>query len=216
MEINKLLTNEEINAYVQREAGNHEYFSLTDEQFAAIGEKIKSSDLNLSRYEASKQIYLEISEVNQTKKFPRLAIAAAISLLLACTVFFYMNQGVEPGTNIALHNSNLPSAKELSARFGQNETLENRVNYPLRSSATSEIQPGNSLVFKEKVSFTWEAQEKTDYVLKIYDRNEKVLFKQSTEKGQVSWDVPADGVYYWSLEDNYEVFHWGKVFGLAH
>ncbi|MEL7148323.1 MAG: hypothetical protein AAFO69_18260 [Bacteroidota bacterium] len=215
MEI-KLLTNEEINAYVQHEAGNTEYFNLTEEQFAEIGEKIRSSDLNLSRYQASKKVYLEISDVSKKKKMPVLAIAAAISLLIAFTVSFYINQGGYDGDAVAIHDGTLPTARELSARFGQNETLENRVNHPMRSSAKVEILPENSGVFKGKVDFSWEAKESASYVLKVYDRDEQLLFKQEVSNGEVDWDVPADGVYYWSLEDDYEVFHWGKVFGLAH
>lgn len=215
MEI-KLLTDEEINAYVQHEAGNREYFHLTEEQFAEIGEKIRSSDLNLSRYHASRQIYMEISEESQKKKFPVWAVAAVVSLLLAFTAFFYLSEGFDSDNTVALHGDSLPTAEELSARFGENETLENRVNYPLRSAVAGEIKPGNSLVFKEKVHFSWDARESVNYVLKVYDQNEEVLFRQSTNDGQVDWNIPADGVYYWSLEDDYEVFHWGKVFGLAH
>ena len=208
------LTNEEINAYVQYEAGNTSYFNLTEAQYAAIGEKIRSSDVNLHRYEASRQIYLEINELGQKKKFPLMAVAATVCLLIAFSVFFYFNQGLNANSTLAV-NGDLPTAQELSVKFGLNETLDNRVNYPLRSAAITDILPENNQVFKGNVDFSWKVEQSTSFILKVYDKNEKLLYKQSSDDGTVDWTIPGDDVYYWSLEDDYEVLHWGKLYGLV-
>lgn len=210
----EFLTDEEINAYVQYEAGNSEYFHISQEQYAEIGKKIKSSDLNVSRYEKSKQIYLEIADYKEVKKFPLMAIAASLLLLIVFSAVYYFGGLDSKNDVVAVNDVNMPTIAELSDRFGVNETLDNRVNYPLRSVAITEVLPKNSVIFRDQVKFSWQTSAKAQMTLKIYDKTEKVLFEKSSDNGEITWDIPEENVYYWSLEDDYEVIHWGKLFGL--
>ncbi len=206
------LRDEEINAYVQYESGNREYFNISEEKYAEIGKKIRSSDLNVNRYEKSKQIYMEISEEKKEKKFPIMAIAASLVLLIVFSAVYYFGDFNEQKDVVAVNDLNMPSIAELTSRYGVNETLDNRVNYPLRSVAISKVLPENNKIFKEDVKFSWKTN--SNLTLKIYNKTEKVLFEKSSDVGEITWKIPEDNVYYWSLEDEYEVIHWGKLFGL--
>jgi len=208
------LKDEEINAYVQHEAGNTEYFKMSEEKYAEIGKKIRSSDLNQNRYERSKEIYNEIAEIKEERKIPFLAIAASVILLLVFSSVYYFGGVEEPNNNMAINDINLPTAEELTARYGLNETLDNRVNYPLRSVSISNIKPENNSVFKEEVKFSWGVSSETSLTLKVYDKSEKLLFKKASNDGEITWKIPQNDVYYFSLEDEFEVFYWGKLFGL--
>ena len=114
----------------------------------------------------------------------------------------------------AVKDVNLPTIAELSARFGLNETLDNRVNYPLRSVTINKVLPENNKVFKEEVKFSWETGADAQLTLKVYNKSEEVLFEKSSDTGKITWTIPKENVYYWSLEDEYEVIHWGKLYGL--
>ncbi|MGB3466707.1 MAG: hypothetical protein WBA74_15615 [Cyclobacteriaceae bacterium] len=208
------LTDEEINAYVQYEAGNKEYFKLTEEKYAEIGQKIRSSDLHRRRYEQSKQVYDEILGIKEKSKFPFLAIAASLLILLICSGVYYFGSLNNQLDTLTYDGKNLPTLAELNKRYGLNETLENRVNYPLRGLSIQDILPENSSIFKGEVKFSWEVENSEELILKIYDKSEKVLFKKATVDGTVEWKIPESNIYYWSLEDDSEVFHWGKVYGI--
>lgn len=208
------LTDEEINAYVQYEAGNREYFTISEEKYAKIEKKIRSSDLNVNRYEKSKQIYNEISEIKEERKFPVMAIAASLLILVVFSAVYYFVDFGDRKQVIVINDVEMPTIAELTARYGINETLDNRVYYPLRSVAISKVLPENNKVFKEEVKFSWDTNSNTQLILKIYDKTEKVLFEKSSEAGEITWKITEDNVYYWSLEDEYEVIHWGKLFGL--
>ena len=210
----EFLTDEEINAYVQYEAGNSEYFRISEEKFAEIGKKIRSSDLNVNRYEKSKQIYMEIADYKAEKKFPVMAVAASLLLLIVFSAVYYFGDLGNKNDVVAINDVNMPTVTELSDRFGLNETLDNRVNYPLRSVAITEVLPRNNKIFRDQVKFSWQTGSKARLTLKVYDKTEKVLFEKSSDNGELTWDIPEENVYYWSLEDDYEVIHWGKLFGL--
>ena len=209
------LTQEEINAYVQYEAGNNEYFKLTEERYAEIGKKIESSDMHRRRYEQSKQIYDEILGVNTRRKVPFMAIAASLLILMVCTAVYYFGALDRHVDELAHGGNNLPTLSELNERYGLNETLDNRVNYPLRGISINNILPENKSIFREEVKFSWELKGDQSLTLKIYDKEENVIFVKSTGDKAVEWEIPQNNVYYWSLEDESEIFHWGKFYGLT-
>lgn len=208
------LTEEEINAYVQYEAGNREYFKLTEEKYAEIGEKIRSSELHQRRYEQSKQVYDEILGVKEKSRLPFMAIAASVVLLIVCTAVYFFGTLDQEMDNLAQNTGDLPGLTELNERYGLNETLDNRVNHPLRGVSIRDILPVNNQIIRDEVKFSWQTEGEQKLTLKIYDKSEKVIFKESATDGKIQWDIPEGDVYYWSLEDENEIFHWGKFYGL--
>lgn len=201
---NHILTDTEIHAYVQHEAGNTEYFKMSDAEALAIKGKIEANDINKARYSESKRLYDEIGQSLEDKPVRRtnsyLMIAASIAVILTISYFTFFNSST----------INQPDTEILAANFTVNEELENLVNYPVRGVEITNVTPENGDKLEGDVVLSWEWHEQDKLEIHLYNNKGDLLFTRSgTSPMNLNEDWTA-GLYYWSLANEDETIHWGK------
>lgn len=208
MSTKDFLTDEEINALVQYEAGNNEYFQLTQSEAERIKSVIEMSDLYRQKYEDSRKVYQEVHTVVTKKTQPNtFGIAAAIALfLMGSLVLFNINWN-------GLTSRTLTQAELASPGFQINTELENYVNYPMRSSMVSTVQPEIGSVLSGSIVFEIDTRQRERLSLKILNNEQVVVFQDdlSAQPFLMEQDL-TPGLYYWSVENEQEIIYWGKFY----
>lgn len=208
-----LLTDEEINALVQVEAGNTQYFKVTQKEMDEIRSKIKSNDINEKRYLDSKKMYEEINHVlkEENRGLPLWKVAACIAFLIigSLATIFWLRES-EQLTDVYIE---LTDEELLSENFQLNDEFENYVNSPMRSGGFQIIKPTTGIVLSGRIVIEWAKTKSSRLTLKIYNNNQKSILQQDVIPHKVTIDQEfSSGVYYWSLENADEIIHWGKFY----
>ena len=221
-----LLTDEEINAFVQYEAGNHEYFKLDKEQAERIKAKIQDNDISRRRYLESRRHYAEIGNVLKKKRtLSPMMVAASLLILFGFSFLFIYRSSqrltgdaasgpvaveLDLGSNEA--GEALGASELLAVNYQAYEEFENYVNYGLRDVGNFYAAPEKDAVVIGPVTLTWE-NDGAPLTFKLYDNQGKMIQKvQKVDASLVLDDLAEPGLYYWSLENEEEVIHWSKFY----
>ncbi len=224
MEENKL-TDEEINALVQYEAGNREYFRMDEDKAAEIRAKVQSNDINQARYKESKEIYLSINRIlKKRSKFNPYAVAAALLFLFSFSfVFIYFESqklvkdgsggSIAAGPAVDTLGSVLSDEELLAEHYRPNEELENYVNYALRDIVRLEAMPKKGTVLNTTVNVSWAGEGISRLTLKLFDNKGALIRKEENRSSPIPLsELKVPGLYYWSLENDEEVIYWSKFY----
>jgi len=149
---------------------------------------------------------------------PGIAIAAAVIVLV---LFFTLTDKIFHTGYIEDHIAELTGPA-----FEPDPYLEEWIVETLRSEHTlidTVISPQIGEVFyMESVRFQWDMAERKPVSLKIMTNTEEIIYTRTTDRNgllrqEITVDAetfPEPGLYYWRIEDEYEVLFIGKFYFL--
>ncbi|MEQ9403896.1 MAG: hypothetical protein RIM99_09940 [Cyclobacteriaceae bacterium] len=225
-----------INALVQYEDKNENFYQLDESEIQTIRDHLISCKNCQVLYQDSTKIYhgikQELAQKHPSKKI-WYGIAASIILLISAYQFGLFDSDIpdemisakDQSTEVTQPNTSpttedektedVPQDKDnsvsnlLAANIEPNAELEYMVDNNLRSTSLTDV--GSTLIDGNHLQITWTYAGSEDLTIRLVDNKEKEIIQHDKVTPPLKIAIPYSGLFYWILETEDEILYTGKT-----